>query len=179
MSDNRFLRFCTCFTIMFLSVLIIVVINASLASLGCPRRPYASSGVVSRREVLFRRWSEVSPVLRYPALSQSHMGSRSAVVQLVLGSLLTRDQRCHIGKHSPTSRSYLNPTRTRSPSGLATHPPLRIGLSNGISTRIRMKRACSDVKVLLSTSITWPRPLPISHATSSLIRSNGKPHICT
>ena len=42
-----------------------------------------------------------------------------------------------------------------------------------------MKRAWSDRKVLLSTSYTWPNPLPISHPASSFIKSKGKPHTWT
>ena len=42
-----------------------------------------------------------------------------------------------------------------------------------------MKRAWSDRKVLLSTSYPWPRPLPISHPTSSFIKSKGKTHTWT
>ena len=42
-----------------------------------------------------------------------------------------------------------------------------------------MNRVWSEEKVLLSTSTTFPNPLPISHPTSSLIKSNGKPHTWT
>ena len=60
-----------------------------------------------------------------------------------------------------------------------TGAPLRIGLSNGISTWTRRKRAWSNDMALQSTLTTQPIPLPISLPTSSLIRSKGSPYTCT
>lgn len=54
-----------------------------------------------------------------------------------------------------------------------------MGLSNGISTRIRRIRALSEAIAFESTSTTRPKPLLISLPTSSLNRSKGSPHTCT
>ena len=77
-------------------------------------------------------------------------------------------------KHNPTRCSYLNPIRILSPSRLETKPRLRIGLSKGIFIWILIKRACSDVNAVVSTSNTFPIPFPISLLVSFVIRSNGK-----
>ena len=69
--------------------------------------------------------------------------------------------------------------RTLLPSRLATTPLRRKGLSRGILTLARTKRACSDEKALLSISITFPCSLPISLLASSDIKSKGKPYTWT